>query len=69
MNKDKPVYYQDVEIPKHIEEAIRAITKDGFIGCAKARALAEELGCDTHFIGYALDKLDIKVDGCALGCF
>jgi hypothetical protein len=41
----------------------------GWITCAVARGLADKLGLKTRQVGTLLDRLDIKVRACDLGCF
>lgn len=39
------------------------------LACARAFALADELGVPVAEIGRACDELGIKIFGCQLGCF
>jgi hypothetical protein len=41
----------------------------GWITCAVARGLADKLGIKTRQVGALLNRLDIKVRACDLGCF
>ncbi|MDD2556533.1 MAG: hypothetical protein PHH05_07840 [Syntrophaceticus sp.] len=52
-----------------VKEAILEAASDGRISCPEARDIAFSLGVDLKVIGDACDELDIKLYGCALGCF
>ena len=43
--------------------------RGGWIKCGTARAIADKLGIATRDVGRLMDQLEIKVKGCALGCF
>lgn len=43
--------------------------RGGWIKCGTARAIADKLGIANRDVGRLLDQLEIKVKGCALGCF
>lgn len=57
------------DVPEEILEAVRKEAADGRLACARAQALAGELGVPIPLVGRALDLLDIKIIECQLGCF
>jgi hypothetical protein len=57
------------DIPEEVLEAVRKEAVDGRLACARAQALAGELGVPIPLVGRALDLLDIKITECQLGCF
>ncbi|GEM_PF-1100031 len=48
---------------------LNVLYQGGWIMCGTARALADKLGIANGEMGRLMDQLDIKVRGCALGCF
>jgi hypothetical protein len=57
------------EIDPKIKEALLKAAPKGKITCPAARKLADNLGVRPKVIGDACNKLNIKIHGCALGCF
>lgn len=57
------------EVEPRIREALLQAAPEGRITCEAARKLAETLGVDPGQIGAACNRLNIKIKGCALGCF
>ncbi|MCE5194047.1 MAG: hypothetical protein LLF28_01105 [Nitrospiraceae bacterium] len=52
-----------------IEEEIKKRAVDGKLSCPAARKIAEDLNVSYKEIGEAADRLKIKINNCALGCF
>jgi hypothetical protein len=52
-----------------VREAVRERSSEGRLSCARARALAEELGVVPLEVGEAANELGIKIVACQLGCF
>jgi LAO/AO transport system kinase len=52
-----------------IERLLRDRAENGRISCAKARALAGELGVSFGEVGAAADAIGIRITNCELGCF
>jgi hypothetical protein len=51
-------------------DAVRAEAGDEKrLPCARAFAIAEELGLTPAHVGRACDELGVKIFGCQLGCF
>ena len=48
---------------------LNTIYSGGWIVCETARALAKKLGISVRQMGKLLDKLDVKIRRCSLGCF
>ena len=60
----------DQEVKTEVLEAVKAKTADGgWISCAVAREIAEDLGVSPVVVGKACDLLDIRIKSCVLGCF
>jgi hypothetical protein len=57
------------DIPQEVLEAVKREAVEGKIPCARAQALAEELGVPIPVVGRALDLLKIKIIRGQLGCF
>ena len=56
-------------VDTRIKEALLKAAPDGKITCPKARRIASSLGVKPKVIGDACNELNIKLYGCALGCF
>jgi len=52
-----------------IAEAVRAVGRDGKIGCAEAFAIAKDLGAEPESVGVAIDLLEYRINRCQLGLF
>ncbi len=52
-----------------IIDRLKNQAKDGKIGCAVARRVAEEMQVSPGLIGKLCDELEIKIYACELGCF
>ena len=59
----------DLEVKPEVLEAVKEKTAEGWISCAVARELAEELGVAPVVVGKACDLLNIRIKSCELGCF
>jgi hypothetical protein len=55
--------------PEELQAKIRLAAPQGKIACAAAFRLAEELSISTEELGKLLNKLEIKIKMCQLGCF
>ena len=51
------------------EQEIRAIAEGGRITCKEAMKLAARLGVPTREMADLLDKYQVKIMECQLGCF
>ncbi|MHC4562842.1 MAG: hypothetical protein ACYS8X_08740 [Planctomycetota bacterium] len=54
---------------ERLESDISTLYAGGWIACAIARAQAERLGISLTCMGEVLDRLNVKVRVCGLGCF
>ncbi|MFH7320427.1 hypothetical protein ACHHRT_07400 [Desulfurivibrio sp. D14AmB] len=54
---------------RRLEEKIRVKSQENRISCSAARAIASELGLSPREIGALVDKLNIRITQCQLGCF
>lgn len=52
-----------------LENRLRAAASDNRITCAKAIALARNLGVSAGELGRLANKLHIRISKCQLGCF
>jgi len=52
-----------------VKERVMKESKEGKIPCAKALALAKELGVTPAEVGKAANETKVKVVSCQLGCF
>jgi len=52
-----------------IRQALAKRALDGRIPCARALALAKELGVSAAEVGEAANEMKIKITACQLGCF
>ena len=52
-----------------LEQVLRAKAEDDRIACEIALATAAEFGVSPSVVGQALNKLEIKIASCQLGCF
>ncbi|HET98548.1 MAG TPA: hypothetical protein ENN98_07680 [Desulfurivibrio alkaliphilus] len=54
---------------RQLEEKIRMKSQENRISCSAAKAIASELGLSPREIGALVDKLNIRITQCQLGCF
>lgn len=54
---------------QEVLDALKEVSKDGWISCTNARKLAGELGVPPRVIGEATNILKIKIKFCELGLF
>jgi hypothetical protein len=59
---------QEVEAAQ-LERVLRSRAENGRIDCRAAFEAANELGVSLDVVGKTLNKLEIKVTHCQLGCF
>ena len=52
-----------------LEGALKRKARGGRISCEKAFEVAEELDVPLRKVGKTLDRLEIKIVRCQLGCF
>jgi len=52
-----------------LERALRSRAEDNRIGCRVALDTAAEFGVSASVVGKILNKLEIKIARCQLGCF
>lgn len=52
-----------------LEEKVKASLKGGYLPCAKAFKIAEELNVPKVAVGAMTDKLGLRVSDCRTGCF
>ena len=52
-----------------LEEKVKASLKSGYLPCAKAFRIAEELGVPKIAVGAMTDKLGVRISNCQTGCF
>ena len=57
------------EVDSRIKEALLKAASDGRITCPAAMEIATSLGVDPKVVGEVCNELNIKLYGCALGCF
>ena len=64
---------QDDRLPdallEKLERALTSRTEDGRIGCEAALETAAEFEVAPSVVGKILNRLDIKIARCQLGCF
>ena len=54
---------------EEIQNRFREKARDGKITCPECLALAKELGIPSHGIANMLTGMNIKIQGCQIGCF
>jgi hypothetical protein len=52
-----------------LEETVKASLKSGYLPCAAAFKIAENLGAPKTAVGAMTDKLGVRVSNCRIGCF
>jgi hypothetical protein len=52
-----------------LENLLHKASKENRINCSSALAIAKALGIPPGEVGYAANKLKIKISNCQLGCF
>ena len=52
-----------------IEELVKTKCEEGRISCKVAHQIADQLDVSLGSVGQVINKLDIKIYGCQLGCF
>lgn len=52
-----------------IESMIKELSEDGKITCAQAEMVAKEFGLSRKAVGDLINKLELKIVSCQLGCF
>lgn len=52
-----------------LEQALKSRAEDNHIYCETALATAAEFGVSPSVVGKALNRLEIKIARCQLGCF
>lgn len=60
---------ESIIVEPRVREAVMKAASEGSITCPQARALADSLGVASRVIGDVCNQLEIKIKGCALGCF
>lgn len=55
--------------PERLESDLETLYAGGWISCERARALAKRLDIKPGDVGRLLDRLDVKIRQCVLGCF
>ncbi len=63
---------ENPELDPETQRVLEALEKKGVsrtVTCARALAVADELGIERLAMGDALNKLNIRIDACQLGCF
>ena len=58
-----------VQCDERKESDLNTIYSSGWIACETARALAKRLEIPVKQMGKLLDRLDVKICRCSLGCF
>ena len=54
---------------KELHEAVKKSLKGGYLPCAKAFRIAEELNIPRIAVGAMTDKIGVRVSDCRTGCF
>lgn len=52
-----------------VEKKIKELSSDGKITCAQAEMVAKECGISRRAVGEIINKLELKIISCQLGCF
>jgi len=52
-----------------LEQALKSRAEDDRISCETALATAAEFGVSPSVVGQVLNRLDIRIARCQLGCF
>lgn len=54
---------------KELESKVKASLKGGYLPCAKAFSIAEEMGVPKIAVGAMTDRLGLRISDCRTGCF
>lgn len=54
---------------KKLEETIKQKAKGGKLPCAMCFKMAEEFGISKKKMGEVLNKINVRISRCQLGCF
>ena len=57
------------QVTNELIERVVAEAVNGKISCARARALANELGVPSRVVGHAAGMGGVRIGSCELGCF
>jgi hypothetical protein len=57
------------EVLSRLEDAVKAVGKEGHIACPAGWKLAKNVGVSRLDVGAMIDKLGLRVTDCQLGCF
>ena len=60
---------QEKNLSQDIRVAVKAAQQEGYLSCAQAWAIAEQLGIKKRDVGAACNVLQVKIMGCQLGTF
>ncbi len=52
-----------------VQKKIKELSMEGKITCAQAEMVAKEYGLSRRAVGELIDKLELKIISCQLGCF
>ena len=52
-----------------VQKRIKEISVKGKVTCAQAEMVAKEYGLSRRAVGELIDKLELKIISCQLGCF
>jgi len=52
-----------------VQKKIKELSAEGKITCAQAEMVAKEHGLSRRAVGELIDKLELKIISCQLGCF
>lgn len=58
-----------VEALSLLENAVKAVVKDGYVTCPSGWKVAADAGVSRLDVGAMIDKLGIRIRDCQLGCF
>ena len=57
------------EQQEELEASLHKASQEGHVPCASALAIAKSLGIPAADVGKTVDKLNIRIKKCLLGCF
>ena len=69
MSDSQPEKPLSPEVQAKLEEQLTKASRDKRIQCARALAIAKNLGLPPGEVGKAANRLKIKISKCQLGCF
>jgi hypothetical protein len=52
-----------------VQKKIKELSVEGKITCAQAEVVAKEYGLSRRVVGELIDKSELKIISCQLGCF